>query len=194
VATPSKSWLERGVAELARLETARTKRNTPFATTAAHTRFINASAAWRLRVAYELDPGDAILYEILHFQLSSHGEPGPATQKLIHELADKAIRYASAPRASMSDALTGAGAATNLLNQQFRSGRALVPGDLILRNWDSMKRCLDRYRAVRQQAADEGWWEGIPQVRREEIETHAALLEKVAETIRKSLVAAKIIQ
>jgi hypothetical protein len=188
------SLLQQGVNKLARLENGRTKRNNPAAPSDAHRRYLHASAGWRLRLAHEMDPGDAVLYEVLHYHITSQPEAGEGTRKMALGLAEKAITHALAPRASISDALTGAGAAINILNEELQMKRNGRPDDAsILHHWSRLTQCLERYRAVRREADAEGWWQGIPAVRQQEIESHGAMLERIAETIRKTLLDMKLI-
>lgn len=191
---PSLSWLDRAGGELNHLEAARTRRNSPFAMTPAHRRYLDSSATWRLRFAYGLDPGDATLYEILHFQLASHPEALEKARQATTSLANEAIRHALSNHGGMSDALTGAGAAINLLNEQLLPGQTRRdPAIVILGHWDVLNRCLQRYRDLRKQADAEGWWQGIPEPRQEELATHAHLLEKITATIRQQLVNEKFL-
>ena len=193
-AAPQKSWFDRAVTGLSDLETSRTRRNNRFPLTPAHRRYINASAGWRLRLAYEMDPGDAILYEILHFHLSTQGQSVQAARKLTDQLAADAIQHGLSGKATMSDALTGAGAALNLLNDQLmRDSSHAADQASILANWQSFSQCLERYRQVRKQADDEGWWEGISESRRNDIASHAEMLQSISETVRKTLVARQIL-
>lgn len=186
------SWVARRVTELARLECARTKRNTAFRMSAAHRRYVDASAEWRLRMAYQLDPGDAVLYEILHFQLTRKLTQKPAVQQEIVALAEQAIANVDSPTAGMSAALTGAGAAVNLLNDLLRPSQTPRDEQAILRRWGQLESCLARYWAIQQQAVTEGWWNGIPGVRQIELDGHARLLGRIADTIRKQLPGAKV--
>lgn len=187
------SWLDHRVDDLARMEALRTKRNTPFQPSAAHRKYISASADWRLRLANQLDPGDPTLYEILNFNLTSQGLPEATLKPLLSELAHDAVYHALGERSGVNEALTGAGAAVNLLNDQLQRNQA-KPADpySILRNWQLLTLCLERYQTIHQDGIEEGWWSKIPEVRQEEIETYARLLQKIAETIRKQLVEMKL--
>jgi hypothetical protein len=189
----SHSWLDRRVEDLARLESLRTQRNSPFPTSAAHRRYINASADWRLRLAYQLDPGDSTLYEILNFHLSSQKLPPEVLRPMLNELAYEAIYHGLRERSGVNEALTGAGAAVNLLNDQLQRNQPTPPSTFaILRNWKLLNLSLERYRTVRAQGLEEGWWEEIPAVRLQEIETYAGLLEKIAGDIKRQLVEMKL--
>jgi hypothetical protein len=184
---PETSGLEAAVIRLARLEKNRTKRNSPFPTSGAHQRYLEASAFWRLRSAYRLDRSDAILYEILHFQLAARAARQPERYAEVLQLADQAIALATAPMSGASAALTGAGAAINLLNELLmpEASRRDVPA--ILLRWGQLNACLQRYREIHDQGEAEGWWQGIPEIRRQEIEQHAALLQHLADIIRQQL-------
>lgn len=186
------SWLDRRILHLADLETRRTVRNSPFPTSDAHRRFLDASANWRLRAAYELDPGDAVLYEILHHQLSTRLARDPGIQKELDALAERAITHGTAPMSGLNAALAGAGAALNLLNDLLRPGQVRRDDDAIIRRWGQLDRCLARYRALRHDAVERGWWAGIPEVRQREMEEHAAFLSRIAGRIRVQLPAARL--
>lgn len=180
-------WADRQVDRLAKLEKARTKRNNPLPLSAAHERYVNAAGDLRLRLAYQLDPGDAILYEILHFHLSTRGRKSEEAKPFLDALADKAMAYGQRPAASLSDALTGAGAAINLLNQELLTENQNRDAANIQRQWANLEACLGRYRQVRQTAEAEGWWDRIPPLRRQELEEHAGLLIRIRGMIQKTL-------
>jgi hypothetical protein len=171
------------------LEMNRTRRQGPASISAAHQRFLNASASWRLRLAYHLDPGDATLYEILHQELTRNAASPAEALRASGELARRAIDRANSPSGGLSDALTGAGAAINLLNDVLQSK---PPGkgadkEAVSATWSAVESCLNRYRLLREGAKQDGWWEGIPDVRREELNAHAAFLERLAARIRQDL-------
>lgn len=181
----SGSLLDRGTKLIARLEAARTRRDGPLAISAAHARYINAAADWRLRLACQLDPGDAVLYEILHFQIQTRSGSPAAAQKASEELALRALKHALSNDSGLADYLTGAGAAINLLNAKLQQGQK----DLTAASqaWQDLDNCLGRYHALRASAQTEGWWTTIPEVRREELENHARFLETLAGKIRTQL-------
>lgn len=187
------SVLETAMGGLARLEKGRTQRNSPFPTTEAHRRYLEASAFWRLRSAYALDRSDAVLYEILHFQLAARAEQRPELRGQVQRLADEAIALATAPMSGASAALTGAGAAINLLNELLVPGLAKRDDAAIRARWQQLGDCLQRYQSLHDQALAEGWWQGIPEIRRQELEQHAALLKRIADTIRQQLVALQLV-
>lgn len=85
--------------------------------------------------------------------------------------------------------LTGAGAAINLLNEAERSPS--VPGDRApgskVRNWSILVQCLRRYETLRDTAVSEGWWLGIPANRREDLDSHARLLARIAASMQEKL-------
>lgn len=191
--TPTTSGLEDTIARLAQLEKSRTRRNSPFSTTEAHRRYLDASAFWRLRYAYALDRSDATLYEILHFQLAARAVQRPELRGEVLRLADEAIALATAPLSGASAALTGAGAAINLLNELLVPGLARRDDMAILARWRQLVDCLQRYQDIHDQALAEGWWSGIPEIRRQELEQHAALLQRIADTIRRQLVALELV-
>lgn len=178
--------LDGWVATLAQLEKGRTRRNSAFPLSAAHRRYVDASATTRLRLAYSLDPGDAVLYEILHFHLASRS--GQNTAAALQDLTTQALSHGLRPQGSLSDALTAAGAAINILNDQFQPGR---PGGAdpqavqAARHW--LKQALAKYDALHDQAIKDGWWEGIPPIRRGELQTHAAQLHRLAAMIESKL-------
>jgi hypothetical protein len=186
-AAPS-SWVDRLGKSVSGMEHLRTVRNSPFAVAPAHRRFLSASADWRVHVAWLLDPGDAALYEIDHF-VSVSGAPDPATAKRkALALAQRTIEHALSPQAGPMEALTGAGAAINLLNDGLRPNRPDPPKTAeLLQNWRLLNLCLDRHRELREQAMQEDWWHGIPDVRRGEIETYATMLQRLSGLIHQQL-------
>lgn len=190
---PVASRLEDAIARLARLEKSRTRRNSPFPTTEAHRRYLEASAFWRLKSAYALDRSDAALYEILHFQLAARAVQRPELRGEVLRLADEAIALATAPMSGASAALTGAGAAINLLNDLLVPGQPRRDEAAILKRWRQLGDCLQRYLDIHDQALAEGWWQGIPEIRRQELEQHAALLQRIADTIRRQLEALQLV-
>ena len=148
---------------------------------------MNAAATWRLRLACHFDPGDMVLYEILYAQT-----PGDQADQA---LAEQAIRRALLPAAGFSDALTGAGAAVNLLNEALQPEKAAsLDHALAARWWTALDQCLLRYQSLRATAVAEQWWEGIPETRREELDSHAAFLERLSASIRQQLVAKQILR
>ena len=175
-----KSWLERTSDRLERLETSRTTRNSSFAISFSHRRYMTSSATWRLRMAYYLDPGDVVLYEILYAQTQG--------DRRGRALSEEAISRAFLPAAGFQEALTGAGAAVNLLNEDLQPDK--VPAlDLAAaeRCWSALDQCLLRYQRLRETAVAEQWWEEIPGERRGELDTHAALLKRLADSLRLQL-------
>ncbi|MBB5036008.1 hypothetical protein [Prosthecobacter dejongeii] len=179
-------WLQKQVDELARLEKNRTRRNSTFPLSQAHQRYLNAAGDVRLRFAYQLDPGDATLYEILHYHIAARTRPSEAAVPILQALAQQAMNYGLRQDASLADALTGAGAAINLLNEQLRPERILRDAQAISQHRDTLARCLDHYQNVRSTAQAEGWWENIPPLRRQELEEHAKFLTHIREVIQRT--------
>ena len=186
----SHGWLEDWTRRLSELEEGRTRRNSPFPSTAAHRRYLTASADWRVHVAWLLDPCDAALYEIDHFTVASRAPTPEAASKASGELSVRTIVSALSLQSGPAEVLTGAGAAINLLNEQLVPGRHTPPDPAKLqRDWRVLEFCLSRHRQLREQASEEDWWSDIPPVRREEIDSYASLLEKLSGTIRQQLIA-----
>lgn len=186
-APSSVSWIEAKVDRLSQFEKSRTRRNSTFPLSQAHQRFLNSAADGRLRLAYDLDPGDAVLYEILHFHIATRTQPPEAARSAALALADKAMAYGLRQNASLSDTLTGAGAAINLLNEQLMPENTQRDPQAIRRGWEALKQCLAHYDHIRATAQTEGWWDHIPPTRRQEIEEHAGLLQKIRGMIQKTL-------
>ena len=185
VQTPGQtSWLQAGVDALSRLEKSRTRRASTVPLSKAHQQYLHAAADVRLRFAYQLDPGDATLYEILYFHIASRTQSSQAARAAIDALSQNAMAYGLREGGSMSDALTGAGAAINLLNDQLQPGNARRDDKAVSREWHALEECLERYRRVRSSAEEEGWWAGVPEARRQELEAHAKLLTRIREMIR----------
>lgn len=183
--TPSEtSWLQAGVDALSRLEKSRTRRSSTVPLSNAHQQYLYAAADVRLRFAYQLDPGDATLYEILYFHIASRTQSSEAARAALDELSQNAMAYGLREGGSMSDALTGAGAAINLLNDQLQPGNASRDDKAVSREWHALEECLERYRRLSSSAEEEGWWDGVPKVRRQELEAHAKLLMRIREMIR----------
>ncbi len=182
------SWLENTTHRLAELEDKRTERNSPFATSTAHKRFLTASANWRLYQAYKFDPSDAALYEIAHYTLLS--KPTSLERKRLdtEELAKQTIAHSMSPQSGPVAALTAAGAVINLFNEQLMPKRVPAPSAEALKNqWLLLTQCLERYHKLHQQALAEKWWNDIPDIRRQEIDEYARNLERLTEMIRKEL-------
>jgi len=191
-AAESTSWLEQRVQQLAGLEARRTKRNSTFPLSAAHQSFLNAEADWRLRLAYRLDPGDAVLYEVLHFHLASRVKPPEAAQAAADALAREAVAFSLREQSSLSATLTGAGASINVLNDLLRPGALIRDPEAILRHWTLLDRCLTRYRDLKSAAQSEGWWDQIPSTRQQDLEEHYRLLNRISGMIRPQLPAARL--
>jgi hypothetical protein len=166
----------------------RSVRNSPFAVAPTHRLFLSASADWRVHLAWELDPGDSALYEIDHFVSLSRAPTPDAAKRKADELAQRTIQHALSPQAGPVDALTGAGAVINLLNDELLPNRPEPPKTAdILHNWRVLNFCLNRHRELRREADEEDWWNDIPDVRRNEIETYARMLERLSVLIQKQL-------
>jgi hypothetical protein len=182
------SWIDRFGRSVTQLEHMRSVRNSPFAVAPTHRLFLSAAADWRVHLAWQLDPGDSALYEIDHYVSQSRATSADAAKRKSAELAQRTIMHALSPHAGPVDALTGAGAAINLLNHELMPDRreALNPAAL-LHDWRVLKFCLNRHRQLRQEADEEDWWNDIPDVRRTEIETYARMLEHLSATIHKQL-------
>lgn len=181
------SWFRSLVDALTKLEKNRTKRISSLPLSAAHRHYLNAAADVRLRFAYRLDPGDAILYEILHFHIATHTFPPEAARSALDSLAQNAMIYAVREGGSLSDALTGAGAAINMLNDQLQPRNPRRDINAINNHWRSLELCLERYQSLRSNAQAEGWWNGISDLRRQEFEEHASLLIRIRDIIKRSL-------
>ncbi len=181
------SWLQARVDHLTRLEKSRTQRTSRLPLSNAHQNYLNAAADVRLRFAYELDPGDATLYEILHFHIASRTKSPEVARADLHSLAQSAMAYGVRESGSLSDALTGAGAAINLLNDQLQLGNPHRDHQAIMEQWQILEKCLERYRMLRSGAQSDGWWEGIPVMRRQEFEDHAKLLTRIRGMIERTL-------
>lgn len=182
------SLLERGIDRLAELEESRKTPTGGMKISKAHRRYLDASANWQLRVAYHLDPGDATLYEIRHYTVTSRAATQAEARSAAVALAKETLDFALSEQGSMVAALTGAGAAINLLNADMVKGSSLEVSEEEKReHWEMLARCLSRYQRLRQEAVSEGWWESVPQVRRAEVAAYAALVEKLAGTIGRKL-------
>lgn len=189
-----KSWLQRSSEQISEWEEHRKAAPKNFKIRAAHRQYLEATAARYVRAAYHLDPGDAALYEILHYtEISRAGSPERAVQ-VSEILAKETIAHALSPVGGCSSALTGAGAAINLLNNEMQAGAPLdTPPERLRRHWEMLSECLKRYHTLRQAAISGGWWESIPTVRRREIESYAGLIEKLSGGISRKLRASGVL-
>lgn len=186
--SPTLSWVDRLGRSVSRIEHMRSVRNSPFAVAPTHRLFLSASADWRVHVAWQLDPGDAALYEIDHFVSLTRATSAESAKQKAEELARRTIQHALSPQAGPAEALTGAGAAINLLNDKMRRDQTEpVKTAELLRDWRALMFCLNRHHALRQEADEEDWWNDIPDVRRTEIETYATMLERLSVMIQKQL-------
>ena len=57
----------------------------------------------------------------------------------------------------------------------------------LLRDWRTLSFCLKRHRDLREQADAQDWWNEIPEIRRQEIETYATMLTRISSMIRQQL-------
>jgi hypothetical protein len=184
----TESWIERLGKGISRIEHMRSVRNSPFAVAPTHQRFLSASADWRVHIAWTLDPCDAALYEVDYYTAISRGPSRETAKQKAERLSRETIQHALSERASLADALTGAGAAINLLNDQLQPNRPTPPDVAgVWRDWRVLKFCLTRHEALRQQADEEDWWADIPEVRRQEIDSYARMLVHLTGTIRQQL-------
>ena len=192
---PPQAWLERVSARLSELEELRTTPTSQLPISPAHRRYLDATATWHLRMAYRLDPGDAALYEILHFTAMSRATSPEEARGVAQKLAKTTIAHALSSQGGLSAALTGAGAAINLLNNDLQTG-AQVPAtpQELLRQWGLLNQCLSRYRQLRQEAEAEEWWAAIPSVRQKELGAYAALVQKISGTIARKLTAMEVLK
>ena len=179
------TWHERLMQTLLALESRRTRGNTQFNISPAHQRYLDASAIWRLQLACALDPGDPVLYEILNLALSTRQAHSEVVRLQLVALVDRAIKKSSSPQAGMLDQLTAIGAAIDRLNELLSPDLKTKDEAAIRYYWDVVQKGLVRYEAIRKQAGDEGWWDGISMVRQQEIESHAGLLKRIASGIGK---------
>lgn len=177
------SWLEARIRLISRLEAWRTKRNSAFQLSSEHQRYLNAAADWRLRLAYQLDPGDVMLYEVLHFQIISHLHPPEAARRATDVLARDAIAFSLREQSSFSALLTGAGAAVNVLNDLLDSDALTRTPEVVLHHLNLLDRFLMSYRSLKSKAQSEGWWDKMPVIRQQELQEHYLLLERVCGVI-----------
>lgn len=193
-ASSPKSWLQRSSEQISEWEEHRKAAPKNFKLRASHRKYLEATAARYVRAAYHLDPGDAALYEILHYtEISRAGSPEAAVQ-VAEILAKETLAHALSPVGGCSSALTGAGAAINLLNNEMHIGAPMsTPPERLRLHWEMLSACLNRYHTLRETARSEGWWEAIPTVRRREIESYAGLIEKLSEIISRKLRASGVL-
>ncbi|HSI65591.1 MAG TPA: hypothetical protein VLE43_20870 [Candidatus Saccharimonadia bacterium] len=191
---PSGPLLDRMASWLNALETRRTRRQGTLVRSEAHQRFINASTGWRLRLATNLDPGDPILYEILHHHILTTSQDPTKAMADVRTLSARALAHAMSNQAGMMDALTGLGAAVNLMNDLMLSARPGMPAkEDVAKVWDTIVQCQQRYHDIRAAAETEGWWQNIPAIRRAEIEDHSKFLERITIKMREQLVASGLV-
>ncbi len=178
---PSKSWLQKTSQRISELETRRKESRNNVPIRHAHKRYLEATATRYLRVAYHLDPGDSALYEILHYTAMSEASSSEGAIQAAQALANETIAHALSSNAGCAAALTGAGAAINLLNNEMQAGAPVtVSVEQMRHHWEMLLACRERYRALRQGAVSEGWWAKIPVERQREITCYAALVDKLS--------------
>lgn len=112
---------------LFKLETQRRRRSGPAVLSAAHRRYIQASAGWRLRLAYNLDPGDPALYEILYHYITTTSQDLGQVKERSRIVTEKALAQAKSSQGGMANALTGVGAAINGLNDLILAAQPGFP-------------------------------------------------------------------
>ncbi|MEI6871371.1 MAG: hypothetical protein WCL08_03725 [Verrucomicrobiota bacterium] len=190
----SKSWLQQCSERISEWEAHRKAAPRHFKIRPSHRRYLEATAARYVRTAYHLDPGDSALYEIMHYtEMSRAGSPASAVQ-VSEKLARETIAHALSPVGGCAAALTGAGAAINLLNNAMQAGApATASPEQLRQHWKMLSECLDRYHTLKQSAVSEGWWEAIPLERRREIGIYAALIEKLSRIIGRKLETAGVL-
>lgn len=182
--------VDRAAGWINRLETQRTRRAGPVVFSAAHRRYINASAGWRLRLAYNLDPGDPVLYEILYHYITTTSQDLAQIQERSRIVTKKALDHARSSQGGMANALTGVGAAINGLNEVLLAAQPEFPSkEEIAPHWDSITSLQRQFHETRAAAEREGWWQNIPPARRTEIDDHARFLDRLVAKFRDNLVA-----
>lgn len=191
-ATHKGSCLQQSIDWLMELEEARVTPTTMIAMSKAHRRYLDATANWQLKAAFRLDPGDAALYEVLHYTAMGSAARPDLARSEAEKLAAQTISHALSDQGGISAALTGAGAAINLLNNDMVRDSGVAP-EVARQHWRMLSKCLQRYRVLKAQAVEEGWWEGVPQVRRGELAGYGALVEKLSNTIGRRLVATGVL-
>jgi hypothetical protein len=170
------------------LDTRRTQRHGGFARTTAHQRFINAATGWRLRLATNLDPGDPILYEILHQHILTTTPDEKRALESVRTLSHRALAHALSEKAGMMDSLTGLGAGINVLNDMILMARPALPAKAdVVELWYGIAQCQKRYHDIRESAEREGWWQNIPEIRRFEIDNHARFLDDLTRKMHEFL-------
>jgi hypothetical protein len=180
--------LDRAAAWLNGLEKRRTQRRDRSPLSGKHIQYLNAATGWRLRLAYNLDPGDPILYEILHHHILTTSQDINQARARSRSLTDQALAHAHSSQAGMADALTGVGAAINALDELILSAKPNLPGkDQLLASWQEISSSQTRFREFRADAEREGWWSNIPDSRRTEIDSYASFLNRLTGQIREFL-------
>jgi hypothetical protein len=156
--------------------------------TAAHRRYINASAGWRLRLAYNLDPGDPALYEILYHYITTTSRDLVQIQGRSKIVTEKALAQAKSSQGGMANALTGVGAAINSLNDLILATQPGFPSqEEVAPHWNDIMSCQRQFLETRAAAERDGWWQNIPSARRAEIEDHARFLDDLVVKFRANL-------
>jgi hypothetical protein len=177
---PQGPLLERASAWLNSLEKRRTQRQDNQPLSNKHRSYLNAATGVRLRLAYNLDPGDSILYEILHHHILTTSTDTPQALVRSQLLTNKALAHAHSSHAGMSDALTGQAAAINALDEMIAVAQPELPTkERLLANWKDVISCQSRFRELRGAAEREGWWSNIPKNRRMEIDKQAVFLDRL---------------
>lgn len=176
---------------LNKLESQRTRKSGPVVLSPAHRRYIEASAGWRLRLAYNLDPGDPALYEILyHYITTTSSQDLVQIKERSRIVTEKALAQAKSSQGGMASALTGVGAAINNLNDLILAAQPGFPSKSeIDPHWENILSCQQQFRETRAAAEQEGWWLNIPLARRVELDSHARFLDGLVVKFRNNLVA-----
>lgn len=186
---PAGPPLDRAAAWLNGLEKRRTHRKDRVAFSAKHIQYLNAATGWRLRLAYNLDPGDPMLYEILHHHILTTSQNIDQARARSRLLTDQALAHAHSSQADMDDTLTGVAAAINALNETILAAQPNQPSkEELLANWQEITSCQNRFHELRTAAEQEGWWSNIPGHRRAEIDNQANFLSGLTKQIQEFLV------
>ncbi|RBP36387.1 hypothetical protein DES53_11798 [Roseimicrobium gellanilyticum] len=172
--------LVRAASWLRSLEKRRTQRKDRAPFSPGHAHYLNAATGWRLRLAYNLDPGDPVLYEILHHHILTTSQDVAQARMRSQLVTEQALAHAHSSQAGMSDALTGLGAAINAFNETVLAAQPGKPEHAqILANWEDITLCQRSFRERRAAAEQEGWWMNIPIHRRAEIDDYAKFLDRL---------------
>lgn len=167
--------------ELQDLEAERHRRSSAFDISTTQKKQLEAAGNERLKLAFQLDPGDYELYEMLHITLAS--EPGLSASgktSAVRAIAEMSINNAHLHFSGLFDQLAAIGAAQNCLLDLFSLPPSSAHQEEIRHFMQVQDDNLLKLRLLMRNSEHEEWWKNLPLHRKVTLNNYASMLEKLA--------------